>query len=121
MLAWLHAVGIPLLILFIGAFTKKIIRATPLVRSDFYLGSSASLTALTTGLASVAQFLRADPKKVAVCLVVALAGYVITLVIHQEHEPRPDRPITGTGQFFLGIVANLVGFGSLAAILLLLK
>lgn len=69
----------------------------------------------------MAQFLKADPKKVSICLVTAFFAYVLALVIHQENEARGDRHLTVTNKVFLGLVANFIGFGALATILLLLK
>jgi len=118
---WLYAIGIPVVILFTAAIGKKLIRSTPFEAKDWFLGVDASLTAITTGLASVAQFLKADPKKVSVCLVTAFLAYVINLVIHQENEPRGGHVLTTTNKIFLGFVSNFIGFGALATILLLLK
>ena len=121
MVDWLYAIGIPVVVLFTAAIGKMLIRSTPFEIKDWFLGVDAALTAITTGLASVAQFLKADPKKVSVCLVTAFLAYVVNLVIHQENEPRGGRAMTRLNKTFLGLVSNFIGFGALATILRLLK
>ena len=121
MIDWLYAIGIPVVVLFIAAIGRKLIRGTPFESRDWFLGVDASLTGITTGLASIAQFLKADPKKVSVCLVTAFLAYVVTLVIHQENEARGGRTLTTTNKIYLGLVSHFIGFGALATILRLLK
>lgn len=126
------ALGIPVLLIFCGAFAKKLVRGSKWQRSDFFLGVELSLAAMASAMvyvadlarvvragneapATVTQQLAATAAFLAVCFFLLLW----VLSTHQDWEQRTQNP---RGQFWwLVVVTNLVGTGLLAAFVLLVK
>ena len=122
---------VPFLLLFVGAIAKKLARgAKGFKRSDFFLGSELTLTALSSGIVQLLDLAlktlenpnapaKADDMMRSV-LFVGLVFCVLLLVIsfHRDYELPDGNP----GQvFWLLIVANAIGIGSMACFLLFIK
>ncbi len=129
---YLIALGIPIILLFSGAFAKKLVRGTSWQRSDFYLGVELALAAMASALVFVFDLVQLDKnnnlpnefvaqKMAGNASFLALCFFLLlwTLTTHQDWEKRSQNP---KGQLiWLGIIANLVGAGLLATFVLLVK
>jgi len=129
---YLIAIGIPLLLIVCGAFAKKLVRGSKWQNTDFFLGVELSLAAMASALVYVFDLTKLTSvqsstisslmqKMVATASFLALCFFLLLLIlsIHQDWEKRSQNP---RGQFvWLGIIANLVGAGLLAAFVLLVK
>jgi hypothetical protein len=129
---YLIALGIPILLIFCGALAKKLVRGSSWLRSDFFLGVELSLAAMAAALVYVFDLAKITssqtsitaslPQKIAATAsFLALCFFLLLWVLstHQDWEKRSQNP---RGQFiWLGIIANLIGAGLLAAFVLLVK
>jgi hypothetical protein len=129
---YLIALGIPMILILSGALAKKLVRGSGWLRSDFFLGVELSLAAMASALvyvfdlaqlstspASIASTL---PSKIAATAsFLALCFFLLLWILstHQDWERRSQNPRGQT--VWLGILANLVGAGLLAAFVLLVK
>lgn len=129
---YLIALGIPTILILSGAFAKKLVRGSDWQRSDFYLGVELSLAAMASALVYVfdlAKLTSSPPagsagvpeKLAATATFLALCFFLLLWVLstHQDWERRSQNP---RGQLiWLGVLANVVGAGLLAAFVLLVK
>lgn len=129
---YLIALGIPLILLFCGALAKKLVRGSQWQRSDFFLGVELSLAAMASALVyffdlakltqSQAATAASIPQKIAATAsFLALCFFLLLWVLstHQDWEKRSQNP---NGQLvWLGLIANLIGAGLLAAFVLFVK
>lgn len=128
---YLIALGIPLILIFSGALAKKLVRGSSWQRSDFFLGVELSLAAMASALVYVfdlAKLTRLQvqpssiPQKIAATAsFLALCFFLLLWILstHQDWEKRSQNP---NGQIiWLGVIANLVGAGLLAAFVLFVK
>ena len=128
------AIGVPFILLLLGAVSRKLVRGHAWKRSDFYLGMDLSLAGISSGLIYISEILSTkvheagcltpaciefresmDHKLLADAgyIVIALLGFLIVLALHQDQERNTSDP---KGQLiFLGILSNLVGVGMLAS------
>jgi hypothetical protein len=51
------AVGIPFLLILLGAIARKLIRSTAWIRDDFFLGVDLSLAGISSGLIYISDLL----------------------------------------------------------------
>jgi len=134
------AIGVPFILLLLGAVSKKLVHARAWRREDFYLGMDLALAGISSGLIytsellftkaaefgcpteactafrdSVDQKLLADASFVAISLV----GYLIVLALHQDQERNSSSPKAQL--LSLGILSNVLGGGMLAAFILFVK
>ena len=109
--------------LLLGAVGRKLIRGTKFRWPDWFIGVDASLTAVTTGMTSLADLQRVDPKKTGVFLIIGLSAFILSMILHQDYDPDigPNGEVSSGVIFWLGIVSNFVGLAALASILLLIK
>jgi len=134
------AAGIPFLLIFLGAISRKLIRAKPWIRDDFYLGVDLSIAAISAGLiynfelitakeaasgcsteSCRALIASADTRLLgnAGFLVAALILFLLVLSFHQDN---PGNAGTSRKQFvYLGIVSNVIGVGLIALFTLVVK
>jgi hypothetical protein len=125
------AVGIPIVLIVSGALAKKLVRGSNWQRSDFYLGVELSLAAMASALVYVFDLAKLTssaatvpglPHKIAATAsFLALCFFLLLWVLstHQDWERRSQNP---RGQLvWLGLLANIVGAGLLAAFVLLVK
>jgi hypothetical protein len=129
---YIIAIGIPLILISCGAFAKKLVRGSIWKQSDFFMGVELSLAAMASALVYLfdlsklsstqsASGVLVPEKMIATATFLALCFFLLLWVLstHQDWEKRSQNP---SGQFvWLGIVANLVGVGLLAAFILLVK
>lgn len=135
---WQHAlnnrfvlgIGVPLVLLLTGALTKKLVRATPFKKSDFFLGIEFTLGALTSALTYCCEITKesftgnnsdqlAKIAAIGAFLVFNLILLLIVLGIHQEWE-KPG--VNSRSQFIhLGLFSNFLGTILILAFILLIK
>lgn len=129
---YLIAIGIPLLLIFSGAFAKKLVRGSNWESRDFFLGVELCLAAMAAALVFVFDLskltsIQASTASSVMQTMVATASFLALcfflllwiLSIHQDWERRSQNP---KGQLlWLGIIANLIGAGLIAAFVLLVK
>ena len=129
---YLIALGIPVILLFCGALARKLVRGSKWQRSDFFLGVELSLAAMASALVYVFDLAKLTqsqavtsasiPQKIAATAsFLALCFFLLLWILstHQDWEKRSQNP---NGQLiWLGLIANLVGAGLLAAFVLFVK
>lgn len=134
------AVGIPFLLIFLGAISRKLIRAKPWVRDDSYLGVDLSIAAISAALiynfelitaktaaagcsseSCRAVIASADTRLLgnAGFLVLALILFLGVLALHQDRAG--DTGNQRTQWLLLGIVSNAIGIGLVAAFTFVVK
>jgi hypothetical protein len=127
---YIVGIAVPIILLFTGAFTKKLIRGTKLKRSDFFLGVEFALAAMTSALIYCCELGRELTHKhddnlsnhLSAGVAFLAITFVLLLVIlstHQDWEkPGADR----RKQFFyLGIISNSMGSILICAFILIIK
>jgi hypothetical protein len=134
------AVGIPFILLLLGAVSRKLVQARAWKREDFFLGVELALAGISSGLIYISELLatKADESGclTAACtsfrealdhrvltdagyIVVALLGFLVVLATHQDHERNTGSPRAQL--LFLGVFSNVIGAGLLASFILLVK
>jgi hypothetical protein len=134
------AVGIPFLLILLGAIARKLIRSTPWIREDFFLGVDLCIAGISSGLIYIFELITqktaANGCPTAACrtlastaderllsdagfLVFALFFFMLILSLHQDQ-------IRDTGSrrrqwIALGVVSNLAGVIVLGAFILMVK
>ena len=122
------AVGIPFLLILLGAISRKLIRSSAWEREDFFLGVDLSIAGISSGLIFISELVSKKAESIgcttAACrsfiasvdlkllhdagfLVAALIAFLIVLAIHQDGLRN-----TGNGRrqwLALGVAANLIG------------
>jgi len=134
------AVGVPFILLLLGAVSRKLVRGHAWQRSDFYLGIDLSLAGISSGLIYISELLSTKANE-AGCLtpacigfresvdhklladagyiVIALVCFLLVLALHQDYERNTSN--LKSQLIFLGILSNLVGTGMLASFILFVK
>lgn len=129
------ALGVPLLLVLVGAAARKLVRGTPWVRRDFYLGIDLALAAFASGLIyiyDVVQLMEREPLTLhspsayTYALLVGMGFIIVSTVVllwvlalHQDEAQKGLRPVR---QFlWLGVVGNMTSGGLLAMFILLVK
>ena len=126
---YLIALGIPLILLFCGAFAKKLVRGSRWQCSDFFLGMELSLAAMASAFVYIFDLAKlassqADATASLLEKIGATASFLVlcfflllwVLTTHQDWGKRSQNP---RGQFvWLGLIANFVGGGLLTAFVL---
>ena len=130
--AYLIALGIPLVLILSGAFAKKLVRGSAWQASDFFLGVELSLAAMASAMVYVFDLARIlgattlatngiNSKIAATASFLALCFFLLLWVLstHQDWEKRSQNRM---GQIiWLGVIANLIGAGLMAAFVLYVK
>jgi hypothetical protein len=115
---YMVALGIPIVLIILGALAKKLVRGSDWQRSDFYLGVELSLAAMASALVYVfdlAKLMSSQPANesglpqriAATASFLALCFFFLLWVLstHQDWERRSQNP---RGQFvWLGLLANI--------------
>lgn len=123
------AVLIPTILLMAGAFAKRLVRATGWKWQDFYLGVEFALAAISSALLYIfdlvrdlgnqsAPYVKDKLSVTALFLCVTFLLLLYVLSVHQDWEKKVDSWIK---RLRLGVEANLIGAGLLAAFVLLVK
>lgn len=122
-------VGVPFILLVLGAVSRKLVRGKPWEKKDFYLGIQFTFAALSSALLytfDIAKRLSSNaPPKTSEQLIASVTFIVVTffflvllLAIHQDWESRDGE----SGQFLrLGIISNLTGSGLLFSFVVFIK
>ncbi|HEY0023795.1 MAG TPA: hypothetical protein VGB24_12820 [Longimicrobium sp.] len=134
--AYFVALGVPVILIGVGALAKKLIRGTSWIRQDFFLGVDLALASLSSGLIYLYQVLESarnahgvQPPNAASAdqklllgvsyVVVALFALLVVMSAHQDQERNTTNPMKQI--IWLGVISNLVGGGLLAAFILLVQ
>lgn len=124
------ALGIPVILLISGSLAKKLARGSKWERFDFFLGVEFTLAALSSALihifdlvknASMQSQLDVMKNITTTAAFIAWTFFLLLIVLstHQDWTKRNNNP---RGQIiWLGIVANFVGAGLLAAFVIFVK
>lgn len=129
------ALGVPLLLIVVGAVARKLVRGTAWIPQDFYLGIDLGLAALSAGLIHMYDIVEqmkvgagTTPAGLPVeqallhaagFLVLSIVAMLIVMAVHQDSEKRPRRRFR---QFlWLGVVSNVVSGGLLTLFILTVK
>jgi hypothetical protein len=124
------ALVVPVVLILSSAFARKLVRGSPWVRSDFFLGVQLSLAAIAAALtnfldlskaaaAGTAQIDANSLAKNGAFLAICFFLLLVVLATHQEWENKIQTP---TAQFWwLGAFCNVIGAGLLVAFIILVK
>ena len=114
---------IPVVMLLIGAFGKKVARGKGWRRTDFALGADLTLTVLSLSLINVLDIAKEGAENGAMRLLMTVflvvccfCFFTINLAWQQEHEVASDGASRGQVIWLLG-ASNLVGLGLMVAFL----
>jgi hypothetical protein len=134
------AVGIPFLLILLGAITRKLIRATAWVWEDFFLGVDLAIAGISSGLIYTSELLTSKQAAVgcgtemcrrvlasadehlladSVFLVVALISFLAIVAMHQDE--KGDTGNRRRRMLVLGVASNLIGVVLVACFILLVK
>lgn len=119
------ALGIPLVLILLGAMVKKLVRGTTWQPSDFFLGVELSLSALTSSLIFIFEIsasVSANQSKVAplgIFTATCLFLFFVVMAFHQDWEKKPQNPKAQI--IWLGGFCNLIGIGLLSSFVLFVK
>jgi hypothetical protein len=125
---YIPGLGVPLIVTGMGILAKKLAGRDDWKRDHFYLGSELTLAALATGLLNFYDLCK--PGKVqedfqrlvglnATAILMCFILLMFVLSLHQDWEPRvKERPKLSF--FWLICVSNMIGFGLLAAVVILI-
>jgi Ca2+/Na+ antiporter len=125
---YILGIGVPSTVTMIGVLTKKLGRAKPWERSHFYLGAELTLAAFAAALLNIGDLIKPDGRHVdnalmlvglnVVMAVTILVLLLFVLSLHQDWESKAvERPKLSF--FWLIFVSNVIGFGLLAAAVIL--
>lgn len=128
------ALGVPIILLFCGAFGKKIVRGNKWKRHDFFLGVQIMLGAITTSLIRLVDIagqpvnqavsidntpFRNSITATTVYLALAFVLFLVVVSTHQDWEKKNSDP---NGQIIVLVVTtNLLGILMIAAYIFLVK
>jgi len=129
---YIIALGIPLILMISGALAKKLVRGSKWERFDFFLGVEFTLATMSSALIYIFDLVKLGlqpsvgssslmNKLAATASFIALTFFLLLWVLstHQDWVKRNNNP---RGQIiWLGIIANLIGAGLLAAFVLWVK
>lgn len=129
---YLIALGIPIILIFCGAFAKKLVRGTKWKFSDFYLGVELALAAMASSMVYIFDVTKLPSTTIeeissinsklaynASFLTICFFLLLFVLTTHQDWEKRNKNP---KGQIiWLGIVTNLIGSTLMAIFVLIVK
>lgn len=118
------ALGIPLILILLGAIAKKIVRGSQWIKSDFFLGVELSLSAVASSLIYIFEISNSrggDDKAIAlgVFSVTCLLLFFVVMAVHQDWE-RETQNCRGQ-LIWLGGFGNLIGIGLLFSFVLFVK
>jgi len=129
------ALVIPIVLLLAGAFGKKLVRGSPWIRKDFYLGVEFTMAALSSAFVYIFDMVKlipltnltAEQQQVlhkglisnGVFIVISFILLLVVLSIHQDCENNKSKP---KEQFLiLGFVSNFIGLGLIAGFIITVK
>ena len=118
------ALVIPIALIFLGAVAKKLVRAKPWARRDFYFGVELSIAALSSGLIRIfelAQNLTSNSQvpliSTTLFILATLFLFFVVLVLHQMLKSRRNKRRAQI--IWLCIISNLIGGGLIATFVIL--
>jgi len=125
---FIPGLGVPIVVTIIGIMAKKLARGKPWERSHFYLGTELTLAAFAAALLNLGDLIKPDAPPLAnlpTLVGLNVGAAIITLILllfvlslHQDWESKTiERPKTSF--FWLILVSNMIGFGLLAAVVIL--
>jgi heme/copper-type cytochrome/quinol oxidase subunit 4 len=124
---YLIAVAIPLILIASGALAKKLVRGSPWIRSDFFLGVELALTAMGSSLVYIFELAQNSDERAIHNSILAAGFFTIVcffllfwiMAVHQDWDRRHLNPL---GQLmWLGGFCNLMGIALLAGFVLFVK
>ena len=127
---YLTALGIPIGLIIVTAFIRKLVRGSEWSKADFFLGVELSLSALTLAVVNFIDISRASAKSSAnmsPSIVISNGLFVAIIVVallfvvsqHQDWEKKTQQPKMQV--FWLGIVCNTLGAALFIAFIVLVK
>lgn len=126
-------IGIPILLIILGAIAKKIVRGKGWRARDFYMGIEFTLAALSSAILYLVELYRSillqtqyapniiynKALTTALFIPVVFILFMVVLSTHQDWENQVERP---RAQFFrLGLFCNFMGSGLLCSFVLIIK
>lgn len=119
---YVFSAGIPLLLIFCGAFTRKLVRGSHWQASDFYFGVELTLSAIATALVYLYELARAYsiqpapsgalPERMVPVIIFIATCFFLLLTVLSVHQDWEFSSSDQRRQFiWLGIFSNLVGVG----------
>jgi len=130
-MAYVIALAVPLILLFCGAFAKKLVRGTAWERKDFFLGVELTLAAMSSGMLYFFELVQpahaAAPTPPSADKVIATAVFVVVcffllLLVLSTHQDWEKLPANTKGQFGrLAIMSNSIGIVLICSFALLVK
>jgi hypothetical protein len=129
---YLIAFGIPIVLMLCSAISKKIVRGSAWLASDFYLGVELTFSAFGSAMVYFYELQQTLTKKesnslnvgykmtaTATFLAISFFLLLIILAIHQDWTGRVQNP---KGQhFMLGILCNIIGITLFVLFITLVK
>lgn len=126
---FIPGIGVPLIVTVIGIFSKKLARGKRWERSHFYSGTELTLAAMAAALLNLGDLIKPDatpPANLMTLVGLNVGAALITLIsllfvvsLHQDWESKTkERPKLSF--FWLILVSNVIGFGLLAAVVILI-
>jgi hypothetical protein len=130
-MVFLAKVAIPFLLLFVGAFAKKLARRKPFGWKDWYLGLEFVLAAFIAGITQLIESIaKLNPdealpfaKWTELCWAGAFIGitFFLLFVVMSIQQDQEEKDGTWGQVFWLFGVSNLIGVGLMVFYLLLIK
>ncbi|WP_137111514.1 hypothetical protein [Rhodobacter sp. SY28-1] len=124
MLNYVIALGIPLVLILLGALAKKLVRGTTWEARDFFLGVELSISAVSSALIYIFELSKSvtgQEKSISLGIFTAtsLLLFFAVMAFHQDWEKKPQ-DIKGQ-RIWLGGVCNLIGVVLLSGFVLFVK
>ena len=117
--------ALPLLLLFCGALAKKLVRGTPWIQKDFYLGVEFTLAAITSGMLYIYDLVKprtpVDSNKVVLATGFVIFAFVMLFLIMSTHQDWEDSSDMKGSFWRLCIVSNIFGGGLVSIFIFVVK
>jgi len=110
-----EALFIPLIIILVGGFAKKLARGRGWERKDFFFGIELSLSSISGGLTVLfdSSINANQAQNTGLFIAICFGFFIYVLSLHQEYENRtPPKP--RKEYIWLTGFANLIGIGLMA-------
>ena len=127
MTPYLIAIGIPLILILSGALSKKLVRGSSWIKTDFFLGVELSLASMGSALVFIyeiskttnAEFIQSKALISGIFTITCFFLLLWVMAVHQDWEKKPQNP---RGQLlWLGGFCNLIGISLMAGFVLFVK
>ncbi len=119
--------GIPIVLILSGALSKKLVRGTGWLKTDFFLGVELALASMGSALVFVYEISKNEDAAFIQSKALISGLFTITcfflllwvMAVHQDWEKKPQNP---HGQLlWLGGFCNLIGISLMAGFVLFVK